>query len=295
MKSIQLTIVFLFVVHLGIIGHVGCSWLRQNLPSSEKEIPSGKGMVCVYRIDSPGEYGAECPVKLSLNKKVVCTLPPGEYWSGASDPAEVSISASVNFDNVEGRKGGASATRSCEVEADQPLYLRVVVPRLQEEEVNSRIGPVVGNADEIKDCICDGKKFSPPQEIPEGSSLLYIYRLSSPDERGPEYPCVVYLNDKRACTLRPGEFCAHRSEAEWTTFTTTLHKRPMVDDGVPTLEVGSSCSVDGSPTVGFCCPTKPGEIWYIRIAYPKDPVDYPPPLQIEMGKRDEMTGCKRLR
>jgi len=298
MKCVRLAIVFLFVAYLAIFGQVGCSWLRQDLSSSDKEAPSGKGMVCVYRIDSPDEYGAECKIKLSMNKKVVCTLAPGEYWSSDScESGQVNISASVNFDSIKERKGSAYVEMSHGVEANQTLYMRVIVPRQQGEEAERPRGPMTGTIEEIKDCTRDGKKFAPPHQVPEGSSLVFIYRLSSPNERGPEYPSEIYVNQKRIGTLRPGEYCADVSEASWIAITTTLNRQPTINDGIPTIvaEDGSSCSVDGSPNIGFCFPGKPSEVHYIRVIYPKELVAAPAPLQIEIGKQGEMTGCRPVK
>ena len=299
MKGIRWIVTLLLVACLGTIGHLGCSFLSSNVPSSKNAGSSGKGMICIYRIGSPDEYGTECKVQLSINREVVCTLAPDEYWFSLRESGEVSISVFVDFGNVEGRLGGASAITRCDVQANQVLYERVKVPKHKEEETKRPRGLVGGSAEEIKDCTWDGNKFSPALDAPEGASVIYVYRLSSPEERGPDYPSVIYIDKKRACTLRPGEYCACFSEALEVEVKTTLHREPLVDDGIPTQEAqdGSSCSVDGSPTNSFFWswrPKKPGEVNYIRVIYSKS-LDFTPSLLIEPGNLGEMTSCQPVK
>ncbi|MBN1593980.1 MAG: hypothetical protein JW941_12120, partial [Candidatus Coatesbacteria bacterium] len=113
-----------------------------------------------------------------------------------------------------------------------------------------------------------------------------------PDERGADYPGIIYLNDKRMCTLRPGEYCWGLSQEPYPFISTVLHREPVVDLGVPTEETGPSCSADGSPTIGFGRPTKPGEVCYVRMRYPID-LDPPPTLILEVGTREEAENCSR--
>lgn len=284
----------LLIASVGLISLTGCSWLGSSDPSAEEGSSSGKGMVCIYRLSSPDEYGAESKAEVKLNEKVVCTLVPGEYWSGLCDAGEISVEVFVDYVNLEGNKAFSNPTNSFDVQANQSLFLRVRGPSRRDSQTKRRRGPVIGKAAEIKECVCDGREFSRVENPPEGNSVIYMYRLSPPDERGPEYPSVIYLNDKLACTLRPSEYCVHFSAASQIGLNTTLHRQPLVDDGIPTVISGGGCSADGSPSVSLSLPPRaPGGEILIRVIYPKDWGPEPKHL-LEQGSLEEMTSCQRV-